>query len=48
MCGIIGANFISDRFNKSLELLNNRGPDFQNSIKIENKQFGHIQSHILS
>ena len=47
MCGIIGANFISDRFNKSLELLNNRGPDFQNSIKIENKQFGHTRLAII-
>ena len=47
MCGIIGANFISERFNKSLELLNNRGPDFQNSIKIENKQFGHTRLAII-
>ena len=35
------------RFDKSLELLNHRGPDFQNSIKIENKQFGHTRLAII-
>ena len=34
MCGIIGTNFLSAKFDKSLELLHHRGPDFQNSIKI--------------
>ena len=47
MCGIIGTNFLSDRFDKSLELLHHRGPDFQNSIKIENKQFGHTRLAII-
>ncbi|MCT7911597.1 asparagine synthase (glutamine-hydrolyzing) [Arcobacter lacus] len=47
MCGIIGANFISDKFDKSLEFLHHRGPDFQNSIKIENKQFGHTRLAII-
>lgn len=47
MCGIIGANFLSNKFDKSLELLNHRGPDFQKSIKIENKQFGHTRLAII-
>lgn len=47
MCGIIGANFISGRFDKSLKLLHHRGPDFQNSIKIGNKQFGHTRLAII-
>ncbi|MBP7784113.1 MAG: asparagine synthase (glutamine-hydrolyzing) [Aliarcobacter sp.] len=47
MCGIIGTNFISDRFDKSLELLHHRGPDFQNSVKIDNKQFGHTRLAII-
>lgn len=47
MCGIIGANFISERFDKSLKLLHHRGPDFQNSIKIGNKQFGHARLAII-
>lgn len=47
MCGIIGTNFISERFDKSLKLLHHRGPDFQNSIKIDNKQFGHTRLAII-
>ena len=47
MCGIIGANFLSNKFDKSLELLNHRGPDFHKSIKIENKQFGHTRLAII-
>ncbi|MCT7649915.1 asparagine synthase (glutamine-hydrolyzing) [Aliarcobacter butzleri] len=47
MCGIIGTNFLNERFDKSLELLNHRGPDFQNSIKIGNKQFGHTRLAII-
>ncbi len=47
MCGIIGSNFISNKFDKSLELLNNRGPDFQKSVIIENKQFGHTRLAII-
>ncbi|MDN5054085.1 asparagine synthase (glutamine-hydrolyzing) [Aliarcobacter butzleri] len=47
MCGIIGTNFLNERFDKSLELLHHRGPDFQNSIKIENKQFGHTRLAII-
>ncbi|MDD3007411.1 MAG: asparagine synthase (glutamine-hydrolyzing) [Arcobacter sp.] len=47
MCGIIGTNFLSERFDKSLELLHYRGPDFQNSVKINNKQFGHTRLAII-
>ena len=47
MCGIIGANFLSNNFDKSLELLNQRGPDFQNSVKIDNMQFGHTRLAII-
>ncbi|MDN5047314.1 asparagine synthase (glutamine-hydrolyzing) [Aliarcobacter butzleri] len=47
MCGILGTNFLNERFDKSLELLHYRGPDFQNSIKIGNKQFGHTRLAII-
>jgi asparagine synthase (glutamine-hydrolysing) len=47
MCGIIGTNFLSAKFDKSLELLNHRGPDFQKSVKIDNKQFGHTRLAII-
>lgn len=47
MCGILGTNFISNKFDKSLELLNNRGPDFQKFINIDNKQFGHTRLAII-
>ncbi len=47
MCGIIGTNFLSSKFDKSLELLNHRGPDFQKSVKIDNKQFGHTRLAII-
>ncbi|WP_323595376.1 asparagine synthase (glutamine-hydrolyzing) [Aliarcobacter butzleri] len=47
MCGILGINFLNERFDKSLELLHHRGPDFQNSIKIGNKQFGHTRLAII-
>lgn len=47
MCGILGTNFLSNNFKPALELLNNRGPDFQNSIKIDEKQFGHTRLAII-
>ncbi|MFX4233304.1 asparagine synthase (glutamine-hydrolyzing) [Aliarcobacter butzleri] len=47
MCGILGTNLLNERFDKSLELLHHRGPDFQNSIKIGNKQFGHTRLAII-
>ena len=47
MCGILGANFLSNNFNDALDLLNNRGPDYKNSISLENKQFGHTRLAII-
>jgi asparagine synthase (glutamine-hydrolysing) len=47
MCGILGTNFISNKFDKSLELLNNRGPDFKKAVKLNNKEFGHTRLAII-
>ena len=47
MCGILGTNFLSDNFSNSLDLLNNRGPDYKNSIKIDNNEFGHTRLAII-
>lgn len=47
MCGILGANFLSNNFNDALDLLNNRGPDYKNSISLKNKQFGHTRLAII-
>ncbi len=47
MCGILGTNFLSDNFSNSLDLLNNRGPDYKNSIKIDNYEFGHTRLAII-
>ena len=47
MCGIIGTNFISSRFEKSLNLLNQRGPDFQKFVTINENQFGHTRLAII-
>ncbi len=47
MCGILGTNFLSSNFSKSLDHLNNRGPDFKSSIKIANKEFGHTRLSII-
>lgn len=47
MCGILGTNFLSSNFEKALEHLNNRGPDFNSSVKILNKEFGHTRLSII-
>lgn len=47
MCGILGANFLSNSFSKALDNLNNRGPDFSASIKVQNKEFGHTRLAII-
>ena len=47
MCGIIGTNFISSKFEKSLNLLNQRGPDFQKFVTINENQFGHTRLAII-
>jgi asparagine synthase (glutamine-hydrolysing) len=47
MCGILGTNFKSINFTKSLSLLNNRGPDFSKAITINDKHFGHTRLSII-
>lgn len=47
MCGILGTSFLSNNFSSSLKMLNNRGPDYQSSIKIEDKEFGHTRLAII-
>ena len=47
MCGILGTNFLTANFDKALENLNNRGPDFNNKIRIDNKLFGHTRLSII-
>lgn len=47
MCGILGTNFLSNNFKNSLEILNNRGPDYQKSLKFEEKEFGHTRLSII-
>jgi asparagine synthase (glutamine-hydrolysing) len=47
MCGILGTNFISSNFTQALKLLNNRGPDFNNNIQINSKEFGHTRLSII-
>lgn len=47
MCGILGTNFLSSNFAESLKLLNNRGPDFQDIIEVNQRQFGHTRLSII-
>ena len=47
MCGILGSNFISKRFDSSLSFLKNRGVDNQSSYIIDNNQFGHTRLSIV-
>ena len=47
MCGIVGANFISQSFETSLKHIENRGPDFQDIKTIKNNQFGHTRLSII-
>ncbi|WP_258238278.1 asparagine synthase (glutamine-hydrolyzing) [Arcobacter sp. CECT 8983] len=47
MCGILGASFLSNNFKEALENLNNRGPDYNSSLKIKNKEFGHTRLAII-
>lgn len=47
MCGILGTNFISENFEAALKHLNNRGPDFNNKIKLDDKEFGHTRLSII-
>ncbi len=47
MCGILGSNFLSSNFSIALEHLNNRGPDFNHQINIDQKMFGHTRLCII-
>ncbi len=47
MCGILGSNFLSSNFSIALEHLNNRGPDFNYQINIDQKMFGHTRLCII-
>ncbi|RXK06546.1 asparagine synthase (glutamine-hydrolyzing) [Halarcobacter bivalviorum] len=47
MCGILGSNFLSNNFKAALENLNNRGPDYEASIKVGNREFGHTRLAII-
>lgn len=47
MCGIVGSNFKTERFKKSIELLHHRGPDNQGYYEIDNCQFGHTRLSII-
>jgi asparagine synthase (glutamine-hydrolysing) len=47
MCGILGTNFISGNFDKALKNLNNRGPDFNKKVHIDEKMFGHTRLSII-
>lgn len=46
MCGIIGFNFFKEH-NSYLNLMNHRGPDFSDSIRIDNFTFGHNRLSIV-
>ena len=47
MCGILGSNFISNSFSSALKNLDNRGPDFKDSLIYENFNFGHTRLSII-
>jgi asparagine synthase (glutamine-hydrolysing) len=47
MCGILGANFISNGFNSALHLLKSRGPDNIDIATHKNNQFGHTRLSII-
>lgn len=47
MCGIVGTNFKTEKFYKSIELLDHRGPDNHGYFEFENNQFGHTRLSII-
>ena len=47
MCGILGTNFLTSNFDESLKHLNNRGPDFNKKVQIDQKLFGHTRLSII-
>ena len=47
MCGILGCNYLANNFENALSRLQKRGPDFQNTININNKLLGHARLSII-
>jgi len=47
MCGIVGTNFLSKDFEKSVDLIRHRGPDNQSQLIYKNNQFGHTRLSII-
>jgi len=47
MCGILGCNYLTNNFENALSLLQKRGPDYQNSININNNLIGHARLSII-
>ena len=47
MCGILGCNYKADNFEKSLEFLHKRGPDFQTYTQVDNILLGHARLSII-
>ncbi|AXH08482.1 asparagine synthase (glutamine-hydrolyzing) [Malaciobacter halophilus] len=47
MCGILGGNFIDDRFDKAIKFIENRGPDYQEIKQIQNNTFAHTRLSII-
>lgn len=47
MCGIVGCNFYSQNFYKSIELLSHRGPDNLGYYEYHNNYFGHTRLSII-
>jgi asparagine synthase (glutamine-hydrolysing) len=47
MCGIVGTNFLSNNFDKSIDIIKHRGPDNQSSLIYNNNQFGHTRLSII-
>ncbi|PLY07278.1 MAG: asparagine synthase (glutamine-hydrolyzing) [Arcobacter sp.] len=47
MCGILGTNFLASNFDEALKHLNNRGPDFNKKVFLDEKLFGHTRLSII-
>lgn len=47
MCGIIGSNFKSNKFQIALEMLSHRGPDNSSILEYKNIQLGHTRLSII-
>jgi transposase len=47
MCGIVGTNFLSNNFDKSIDIIKHRGPENQSSLIYNNNQLGHTRLSII-